>query len=1229
MWRGLLVALVGHGKGQPLATELGVAYVNILASVKDLAKSAAPGFADIEKHAGTSGDKSAGFFTDKFKAVGVLAAAGAGVALGAALSSSFGSALELGKANDKLAAQLGLTGPEAEKAGKIAGDLYAGAYGDSMDEVNTAVAAVLSSIKGMSDAPAADVESMTAKVLDLSSAFELDASRAAQVAGQMITSGLAVDGVHAADLLAASLQKVPAAVREDVLDAVDEYAPFMSSLGIEGETAMGLLVNASEKGMYGIDKLGDSLKEFTIRSTDMSKATGDAYATLGMDQTTMTNALLAGGDTAETAFADIIHGLQTIDDPALQAQTALALFGTPLEDLGTSEIPNFLGQIDPMGDAFDSVAGAAEDMGNTLNDNAATKIESFKRTMQTGFVNFLGNQVLPAAESFTAWVRDKFGPIFAQIAGFVQDNVMPALSSFGGFIRDTVVPAVKDLGVWMKDNQTVLQGVAVAVLAGVAAYKAMLVVSAISNAVKTFSAAAKIAAVQQWLLNSAMLANPVALVVAGIAALVAGLVWFFTQTETGRKIVEAAWAGIQVAVAAVVDWFNTNVMPVLTTVWNTIAAGAKWLWEEAIKPAWDGIMAAVAVVVTWFQTVLMPAVKTVFDTVGGIFTWLYENIVQPVFSLIGWYIGTWWTLVSGIFQVAVAIIQTYLAPVFTWLWENIIKPVFGFIGTLIATWWAGAKVVFNAAVWFFQNILAPVFTWLWEKIIRPVFNFIGSLFSTWWAGAKIIFEAVGNFLRNTLGPAFTWLRDNIITPVWNAIKSVIETGWNDGIKPIFEALAKFVKEDVPKAFESAKEGIVTAWDKIKEAAKKPVKFVIETVINGLISTFNKIPGVDIKKVALPPGFKNGGYTGDGPADEVAGPAHRGEFYFTKKQTAAIGKDKLYAMARNAGRGGAAASIGEGNMGGFFEGNASAIRRHGAYYLNVPASMNPWGFGNAARMWDGAAGVKVAVGRGSLQGQASARERGGGILGYTTGNNIDMSPSWMAQLGAKQRQTVAAHEMGHALGLPHNSLRSIMQPNLGQMAPTPTPVDVRNLQKLYPGGSGKAGDGSVDNPFDGAVDKLMGAFKKQFPDGGMFVDVAGGLAKSGIDQVVKWVSDIKDGIKDVASDVVDKIKGFFGGGSAMAPTLYDNGGVLAPNGGRPQLVQNKTRKPELIHTLPQMDDRDTYMRAVGAAGAAGSGHQTVIQVENMFGSADQIADELSTKQRRAAVMHDLRKVMVAA
>ena len=120
------------------------------------------------------------------------------------------------------------------------------------------------------------------------------------------------------------------------MDAVDEYGPFMNSLGIKGEAAMTLLADSAEKGMFGIDKTGDAVKEFGIRATDMSKTSGVAFEQIGLDQEKMAAALLKGGDTGKEAFQTIIDGILSIKDPTEQSQAALALFGLGLIGLGAA-----------------------------------------------------------------------------------------------------------------------------------------------------------------------------------------------------------------------------------------------------------------------------------------------------------------------------------------------------------------------------------------------------------------------------------------------------------------------------------------------------------------------------------------------------------------------------------------------------------------------------------------------------------------------------------------------------------------------------------------------------------------------------------------------------------------------------------------------------------------------------------------------------------------------------
>lgn len=114
-------------------------------------------------------------------------------------------------------------------------------------------------------------------------------------------------------------------------------------------------------------------------------------------------------------------------------------------------------------------------------------------------------------------------------------------------------------------------------------------------AIGVVTAATKVAAAGQWLLNAAMTANPIGLVIAGIVALVAGLVWFFTKTEIGRK----AWGAITDAFKAGISWIMGTAVPVIKTVFAGAVDIAKQKFDsikgaiggfvDKLKDAWNWV----------------------------------------------------------------------------------------------------------------------------------------------------------------------------------------------------------------------------------------------------------------------------------------------------------------------------------------------------------------------------------------------------------------------------------------------------------------------------------------------------------------------------------------------------------------------------------------------------------------------------------------------------------------
>jgi len=722
-----------------------------------------------------------------------LLAGFAALGVGALIAKSIGDTLEREKLGDKVAASLGLSGKQSAKAGSVAGKLFAGAYGESMADVSGAVEGVMSSIEGMTTASPKLLESVTASVLDMASAFDLDASEAARNVGILMKTGLASDADAAMDLITASLQKVPSSLRGEVTDATQEYSDSFAALGFTGSQAMGLLVSATENGQYGIDKMGDAIKEFTIRGTDMSKTTTDAYKTLNLNSNETTNELLAGGDRARDAFGRIISGLQGIKDPAAQSAAAIALFGTPLEDLGTTEIPKFLGSLGEGAKGLGGLQGAADKMSATLNDNLATKLETAKRTAQVF-----------ATEGLAAMWKG-FETAEASGSGF-----MGVLSSIGAFMATTVVPAVKRLGEmlgvvvgFVVRNKDAFVSLAVAVGAFFVAMKVGTAVQAVVGFMMSLTAANRAATIAQWQQNAAVLANPYVLIIASVIALIAGLIYFFTQTKLGQAIVKNAWGAIKTAVSAVVEWFTGTALPFLRKAWTAIADGMRWLYENIIRPVWNGIKAAIQVAWT--------VIRVIFVTWATVFALLWQGI-KFVWAHTG----------APVF----AAIQTVATAVWKWLRDKVFRPI-------------GDAFRFLA-----HGLLLG-----WRNDILPMWEGMKTAASAAWEWLKtMVFAPIGAGFR-LLGAAFTWVKENVIDPVWAGIQTAASAAWNWIRDKTFVPLTKGLNA-IGKVFDATKAIIKTAWDGIKKAAAKPINFVItEVYTKGIKKTWDKIAdsvGLDLK-----------------------------------------------------------------------------------------------------------------------------------------------------------------------------------------------------------------------------------------------------------------------------------------------------------------------------------------------------------------------------------------------
>lgn len=674
----------------------------------------------------------------------VTAAAAGGIA-GAALMSGLTTAINMDSVTSTMTAGLNLTGPAAAAAGSAAGKLYADGYGESFEGVSAAVGATLSSIAGLSGQSQEQIESVTSKVMDLSSAFELDVSRTAQVAGQMITTGLAKDGVEAADLLAATLAKVPVNVREDVLDAVDEYGPMFANLGMSGGEAMTLLADASAKGAYGIDKTGDALKEFTIRATDMSKATSGAYESLGMDQTDMTNKLLSGGDTARAAFDQIIMGLGDIKDPAQQSQAALALFGTPIEDLGTAEIPKFIDSLLNSQEALGTVEGSAQSLSDKLHSGPAAAFTELQRKAETT-LGELGAQMLPILTPILEGLQ-QFAPV-----------IVPAVIALGAL---AAVISVVNMAMAVSSIGWIIVGV-VALIAAIALL------------------------VMNWDTVVAFLTQVWAGFVGWFQGVMAGFVGWWNEVWGGLgNWVTEVWNNLLGFLSGIWNAIAAVVMVGVHAVMDPIIAGVTNVWNF-ITTIFTNIGNFIAGVWNWIFSLVSNIIAAFVQEHGDEMTAIWNNIVA-VFTAIGGFFAGVWNWYIGIITGALQAVWGVISSIFNAVWGFIIA-VFTAIGGFLGAVWNSIYAVIAGAVSAVWGVISSGFSAVWSvitSVFGQVAGFLGGIWGNIVSGVSGMIGQVGGFfsglwgtITGALSGAGTWLYNagrNIVDGLFNGIKSLAGT----------------------------------------------------------------------------------------------------------------------------------------------------------------------------------------------------------------------------------------------------------------------------------------------------------------------------------------------------------------------------------------------------------------------------------------------------------------------
>ena len=318
----------------------------------------------------------------------------AGFKVGVAAAGAFTTALvkigtEYQAATGQISAATGATGAELESLQGVMENVYGNNYGDSMADVADAVATVSQQMKGLSDG---ELQSVTEGAFALRDVFQYDVAESVRAANALVNN-FGISGDDAMNLIAAGAQN-GLDFSGELLDTISEYSVQFAKVGIDADQMFQIMQAGADSGAWNLDKVGDAIKEMSIRVVDGSDTTAAGFQAIGMDADIMAQKFAAGGDTAQEAFQETIAALAAMEDPIKQNDAGVKLFGTMWEDLG----PEVVAQLASITDEAYAAGDELQKMQEVKYDNLGDALKGLGRQLEV--------ELLPLANELTSFLTD-------------------------------------------------------------------------------------------------------------------------------------------------------------------------------------------------------------------------------------------------------------------------------------------------------------------------------------------------------------------------------------------------------------------------------------------------------------------------------------------------------------------------------------------------------------------------------------------------------------------------------------------------------------------------------------------------------------------------------------------------------------------------------------------------------------------------------------------------------
>ena len=382
-----------------------------------------------------------------------------------------------------------------------------------------------------------------------------------------------------------------------------------------------------------------------------------------------------------------------------------------------------------------------------------------------------------------------------------------------------------------------------------------------------------------------LLTNPITLVIAGIAAFAAAMVYCWNNVDGFKENVMEAFNRIKEVVGTAVS----TVWDIISTIWGAIS--------PFITEVFQGCAEIIGEVFTIILDIVVPVVEDIWDTIQTVWGAI-KPYVEDIFGGISTFLSGVWQVIYTVIKSALDIIKAVMDGDWSTIgdiiknagqgiwdgiktcWDGIVQMLKGVWDGLVALvtpiWEAIKDAILNIAqaiwdklvsIWdgivgFLSEIwnsIVSIATTIWTAVsnaIQTVCQAIWSVIEPIWNGIKTVISAVCDVISQVVSVAWMIIQNiienvctivggivksvweniktvtstvfeavkSVITTVWNAIKSVITTVVN-AVKPVVTNAWNAIKSTTSSVFEAVKSVITTVWNAIKS--------VVTTVVNAI------------------------------------------------------------------------------------------------------------------------------------------------------------------------------------------------------------------------------------------------------------------------------------------------------------------------------------------------------------------------------------------------------------